>query len=187
MYNPFSVYTVIPWAIIFNVVPAFLMIVSDLVIGAAFNDTIKGVLSVVLFIVNLVYIIYVIIIHVRLFFTKCSNKQRRHGLQPITFADLFNILFAGPLIWEWLFLAIFYFNNDAYTPLNEPHIFFNVYLKFLAYSIHALNSGTTTLFPILLLSELAQAASILYYQVISVIIFGGLLTYLMEMLDYNTQ
>lgn len=191
MYSPFSVYTVIPWAIIFNVVPALLMMALDALLGASFDNGVKASLTLILFIFNLLYMIYVILIHMRLFYVRCTSKQRRSGLYPITFADLFNMVLASPLIWCWLFLSLYFFDDTMYTdvvnPLNVSGMFYRVYLKFFTYAVHAINGSSTTILPIRILSELAQAISILYYQLLTVIIIGALLSYLLELLDYNTD
>ena len=183
MYNPFSVYTVIPWAILFNVVEALIIIGLDALIGAPFNDTIKAYLCLVLFIVNLTYLIYTILIHLRLFYVKRRGKT----CYPVTFLDLLNILIASSLVWQWLFMALYFLDHTMYTDVlsdaNVPHMFFNVYLKFYAYSVLALNGSITTIAPLLIVSELAQALAVLYYQILSIIVLGALLTYLLDLLS----
>lgn len=187
IYNPFSVYTIVPWAVLFNISEALLMIALDALIGPTFNDTVKAWLCLVLFILNMGYILYTIVIHVNLFYMKPRVKKRKDALYPITMTDLLNILIAGPLIWIWLFLSLYFFDHAMYTDvvtrLNKPHMFFNVYFKFLAYTLVALNGATTTIIPILTLSELAEGFSALYYQVTSVIVLAGLLTYWLNLLE----
>ena len=190
MYNPFSIYTVIPWAIVFNVSEAIIMIILDAAIGTPFNDLVKGVLCIILYVLNMAYIIYTMVIHFRVVTMNRKAQQieyeRRNRLYPITFTDLFNLLIASGLIWVWLFMALYFFDHAMYTNVltgdNQPRTFFKVYFKFYAYTVVALNAGTTTIFPLLTISEVAEAFGVLYNQIVTVLVLAGFLTYLMDVL-----
>lgn len=190
MYNPFSVYTVIPWAILFNVSEAVILALLDAMIGEAFNDAIKACITLILFIVNFVYIIYTIGIHMSLFYRKYRVKCKKGPLYPVTFLDLFNLLISASLIWVWLFMSLYFFDHATYSDVlseaNQPHTFYKVYLKFYAYALMALNGSGTTIFPLLIVSELAQGLASLYYQVLTVIILSGLLSYLLDLLHNDS-
>lgn len=188
MYNPLSIYTVIPWGIVFNVSEAVLLMILDAVIGEPFNDTVKGSLCLVLFVLNFTYIVYTVVIHfaviANLRSAKLKAAEKREKLYPITFTDLFNLLISASLIWVWLFMTLYFFDHSMYTNVlveaNQPRTFYRVYFKFYAYALVAVNGGVTTLFPILTLSELAQGLGLLYFQIIVVLVLAGFLTYLLD-------
>jgi len=188
MYNPFSVYTSIPWAIIFNVIEAIIMIVLDAAIGSGFNNIVKGVFCIILFILNYVYIIYTIYIHFKILFKKESIQQlkleEKKQLYPITFTDLFNIIISNGLIWNWFFMSLFFFDKNFYTDVvdNQPRMFFKVYFKFYAYTLIGTNAGTTTIMPIQTFSELVTGLSVLNYQIFTVLVIAGFLSYLIDKL-----
>lgn len=190
MYNPLSLYTVLPWAIIFNVAEALIMIILDTAIGEAFNDTVKGSLSLILFILNFIYMIYTVVIHFSvLSLTRkpsLKEEEARDKLYPITFVDLFNILVGASLTWVWLFMALYFFDHTMYTNVlvssNQPRTFFKVYFKFYAYTLIALNGGATTIFPIITLSEVAQGFAVLYYQITTILVLAGFLSYLNDII-----
>lgn len=98
MYNPLSIYTVIPWAILLDVSEAVLMMILDAIIGESFNDTVKGSLCLVLFLLNFIYIIYTVVIHFAIIANirtaKIKATEKRY---PITFTDLFNLLISASL------------------------------------------------------------------------------------------
>jgi len=188
MYNPLSIYTVIPWGIVFNVSEAALMMILDAVIGEPFNDTVKGSLCLVLFVLNFTYIIYTVVIHfaviANLHSPKLKASGKREKLYAITFTDLFNMLISASLIWVWLFMALYFFDHDMYTNVlveaNQPRTFYRVYFKFYAYALVAIDGGTTTIVPILTLSELVQGLGLLYFQIMVIVVLAGVLTYLLD-------
>jgi len=186
MYSPFSVYSPIPWAIVFNVVEVVLMMLLDAALLELFTRPLKASLCLLLFVANLLYILYIIIIHMQLFFVKC-RKPGKPRVYPITFSDLLNIMIASPFIWTWLFLALYYFSADFYSPgfdaLDMPGTFYLVYLKMWAYGVLALNGGSSAVFPLRLLSELAEAFAVLYWQLVTMIVLGSLLSYLLDVLS----
>jgi len=190
MYNPLSLYTVLPWAILFNVGEALIMIILDAAIGEPFNDMVKGSLCLILFILNFMYILYTVVIHFSVL-----SMARKHGIReeeirdklyPITFVDLFNIIVSAGLIWVWLFMALYFFDHSMYTNVlvsaNQPRTFFKVYFKFYAYTLIALNGGVTTIFPIVTITEVAQGLAVLYYQIITVLVLAGFLSYLLDII-----
>lgn len=188
MHNPLSIYTVIPWGIVFNVSEAALMMILDAVIGEPFNDTVKGSLCLVLFVLNFTYIIYTVVIHfaviANLHSPKLKALGKREKLYAITFTDLFNMLISASLIWVWLFMALYFFDHDMYTNVlveaNQPRTFYRVYFKFYAYALVAIDGGTTTIVPILTLSELVQGLGLLYFQIMVIVVLAGVLTYLLD-------
>lgn len=184
MYNPLSIYTVIPWGIVFNVSEAVLLMILDAVIGESFNDTVKGSLCLVLFVLNFTYIIYTVVIHFAVIVKLRSATEKREKLYPITFTDLFNLLISASLIWVWLFMALYFFDHDMYTNVlveaNQPRTFYRVYFKFYAYALVAIDGGTTTIVPILTLSELVQGLGLLYFQIMVIVVLAGVLTYLLD-------
>lgn len=167
------------------------MMVLDAVIGEPFDDMVKGALCLILFILNFMYILYVIVIH----FSVLSlvrrpglrEEEARERIYPITFVDLFNLIVSASLIWAWLFMALYFFDHAAYTNVlveaNQPRTFFKVYFKFYAHSLIALNGGTTTIFPIITLSEMAQGLAVLYYQITTVLVLAGFLSYLLDIIQ----
>lgn len=190
MYNPLSLYTVLPWAIIFNVGEAIVMMVLDAAIGEPFDDMVKGALCLILFILNFMYILYVVVIHFSVLSVMrrpgLREEEARERIYPITFVDLFNIIMSSSLIWVWLFMALYFFDHAAYTNVlveaNQPRTFFKVYFKFYAYALVALNGGTTTIFPITTLSEMVQGLAVLYYQITTVLVLAGFLSYLLDII-----
>ena len=188
MYNPLSIYTVIPWGIVFNVSEAVLLMILDAVIGEPFNDTVKGSLCLVLFVLNFTYIVYTVVIHfaviANLHSPKLKASGKREKLYAITFTDLFNMLISASLIWVWLFMALYFFDHDMYTNVlveaNQPRTFYRVYFKFYAYALVAIDGGTTTIVPILTLSELVQGLGLLYFQIMVIVVLAGVLTYLLD-------
>lgn len=83
-------------------------------------------------------------------------------------------------------MSLYFFDHTMYTNVlvdsNQPHTFYKVYFKFYAYALVALNAGVTTIFPLLTLSEVAQALGLLYYQILVVLVLAGFLSYLLDTL-----
>lgn len=180
MYNPFSLYTVIPWSIVINLSEAILFSLADLMIGELFNEELKAILCLILFITNFIYLFYLIIIHFRVI------KRHVKRCVPITYTDLFNLLIGSSLTWVWLFLALFFFDHAMYSDvlreINQPHMFFKVYLKFYVYTLIAFTGSVTSIVPEILIAEIAHGIASLYYQILTLLILAGFLSYIMDSL-----
>jgi hypothetical protein len=179
--DPFSPTSPLPWALILNVAQAVVVVLWDLALGPYFGNTFKGIVCTLLFPLNLGYLLYLIIVHTRIIFQR--NLSRRYKKNALTMMDIYNLYLAPPLIWTWLFLGMYFFDQ---TLFNEPTVyqerqFWLAFVRFFCNAVAAATAASTSITTNGTLTELMVTLYILFYQVLTLFVLAALFGAIMEL------
>lgn len=177
------------------------MWILDGAIGDPFDNTVKGILCLLLFIVHLIYLLYVVVAHMALIYSEVRNiiykimgsKKEGEGELPSSSSsssssslqiwDVFNIFLGNGLVWPWIFISLFYFDETFYQTnmIIESRRFFEISTRMWAFSILVGNGvGYGITIPVYVLVEFFSAWNVITTQFIYIVLFGGLLSRVMD-------
>jgi hypothetical protein len=97
--------------------------------------------------------------------------------------DVFNIFLGNGLVWPWIFTSLFYFDETFYQTnmIIESRRFFEISTRMWAFSILVGNGvGYGITIPVYVLVEFFSAWNVITTQFIYIVLFGGLLSRVMD-------
>jgi hypothetical protein len=185
--NPFGTETNVPWIIIFNLSTWMLMWILDGAIGQDFNNTWKASLCLVFFILNALYFVYIVLIHMALVYHAIASllkrisgrKMKGNKETGLSFWDLVDIFIGNTLVWSWIFTSLYYFNESFYATniVNQPRYLFEVSTRFWAFTVLVANGvGYGATIPQYVLVEFFSATCVQTTQFLYIIMFGAIVS-----------
>src|SRR5277367_3483062 len=132
---------VIPWIMIFNIIPWIFVVILDASLGDAFSDTGKASVCLIFFIVNIIYLLYVLLKYLSLMYKEITHfignvyvkekevivnqqqqQQKRDKHDTIHIMSIIDLMVGNGFSWTWIFTSLYYFNNTFYISniVNQP-------------------------------------------------------------------